>query len=303
MAIVFARDRIRARDNGAWAQLKLDFLDRFCAVALKATESKRAGRVFLDLFAGPGMNVHASGGHREFEGSTLRALRACSPDGTCAFTRVIAVNAVGEDHRALEERVERVIASGASRLDRDQVELIHGDSNVLLPAIMDSIDRWAYVFAFADIEAPRQWPWSSVVELRRHGHRSIDLYALFPLDMALMRLVSYKEANTEAARRKYAHILTRFFGTDEWAAIGDRRITRAHSPQMRRELEDLYLRHLRSLWEFSGAVVEVRRRGDHHLYKMLFASNHDAGKRIAAWAKGATRRTETGGQELLDLFG
>lgn len=292
--IVRATDGLRARDNGAWGEVKLSFLDFFCAPALKATASMPT-RVFLDLFAGPGMNVDVKGGGREFEGSTLRALRACAPDGSCAFTKVVAVNAVGLDHRALEERVARLLAAGQSRLRPDQIELVRGDANAELPRILGTIHPRAYIFAFADIEAPRQWPWSSVEALRAHHHRSVDLYALFPLEMALNRLFSYAETH----KRRYAHILTRFFGSEEWRKIDERRITKAQSPDLRRALEQLYLRRLREHWRYVESAVEVKRRGGHFLYKMIFASNHDAGKRIAAWAKRATRRANSGGQGSL----
>lgn len=295
--MVTARDGLRARDNGAWGAVKLSFLDYFLSPALKATESMPT-RVFIDLFAGPGRNVDVKGGGVEFEGSTIRALRACATDGGCAFTRVIAVNAVGLDHRALEQRVDRLIATGESRLRRDQVELIQGDSNEELPRILAGIHRRAYTFVFADIEAPRQWPWRSVEALRAQGHQSVDLYALFPLEMALNRLFSYAVTH----KGRYARILTQFFGSEEWREIDERRITEAQSPKLRRELEQLYLRRLGEYWQYVESAVEVRRRGAHFLYKMLFASNHPAGKRIAAWAKYATRRSDSGGQgSLFDL--
>ena len=51
-----ASDGLRARENGEWAVTKLLFLDRFGPTAIDATRRKH-NRVFVDLFAGPGMNI------------------------------------------------------------------------------------------------------------------------------------------------------------------------------------------------------------------------------------------------------
>jgi three-Cys-motif partner protein len=146
---------------------------------------------------------------------------------------------------------------------------------------MRSIHPRAYVLAFADIEAPCQLPWETVRVLKSMGHSSVDFYTLFPLQMAISRLFSYDQAQTA----RFAESLTRFFGTDEWREIDAARITDAQSPAHRRSLEALYIRQLETLWRHAGSVMDVRMRGRRYLYKMLFASEADAGRRIAAWAQ------------------
>jgi hypothetical protein len=47
----------------------------------------------------------------------------------------------------------------------------------------------------------------------------------------------------------------------------------------------LYLDQLRTLWKHAGEMVDVYLRGDQPLYKMLFASDHPAGKAISDWIK------------------
>ena len=78
---------------------------------------------------------------------------------------------------------------------------------------------------------------------------------------------------------------TRFFGTDAWRALAARRVTDAHSQQLRRGLVDLYLKQLRTLWKDGGEMVDVYLRGEQRLYKMLFASDHPAAKVISGWIK------------------
>ena len=53
----------------------------------------------------------------------------------------------------------------------------------------------------------------------------------------------------------------------------------------RRELEDLYIRQLGLHWRYVDRVCEVRTTGRRGLYRMLFATDHEAGKKIAQWAK------------------
>jgi len=47
----------------------------------------------------------------------------------------------------------------------------------------------------------------------------------------------------------------------------------------------LYLDQLRTLWKHAGEMVDVYLRGEQRLYKMLFASDHPAGKTISEWIK------------------
>jgi three-Cys-motif partner protein len=146
---------------------------------------------------------------------------------------------------------------------------------------MRAIPQEAYVLVFADMEAPKQWPWESMRALKASGHQSVELYTLFPLDMAIMRLLSYAAPHAN----RYAAELSRFFGTDGWRALRDGRITDAHSPDLRRALVRLYLNQLRTLWDKADEMVDVHLRGEQRLYKMLFASDHPAAAVISGWIK------------------
>jgi hypothetical protein len=84
---VVASDNLPARRNGAWARDKLSFLDEYLPPALQATIAKRQ-RYYLDLFAGPGLNVDDDG--QEFEGAAIRRARvhrAFSPSSVPARER------------------------------------------------------------------------------------------------------------------------------------------------------------------------------------------------------------------------
>jgi len=116
--------------------------------------------------------------------------------------------------------------------------------------------------------------------LRTHGgHQSVDLYALFPLDMALKRLLSFNETATENC----AAVLTAFYGTEEWRALRRHRVSSSRSKELGRALEQLYLERLRTRWQNAMSVADVRRGPNHKLYKMVFATDNSAAHNLAEW--------------------
>lgn len=286
--VILASDRLPARDNGPWALDKLSFIDEFVPPALKATRRKKQ-RYYVDLFAGPGLNVNDEGGGAEFEGSSLRALAATAyeePD--VFFTDAILVNKSQADHDALQERVRRYAATGAIHTPLSRIEMLRADANQVIHRTMRSIPLRAYAFIMADIEAPKQLPWSTVTAIKQYGHESVDFFLLFPLDMALRRMLSYRQETVEQS----ADVLTRFFGSDDWRELLQSRVTNAQSGQLARGLVDLYQSRMRALgWAHVLVVRDVKRVGDCGLYKMLYATNHDAGGRIAKWSADDPRRS------------
>ena len=276
-----ASDGLRARDNGEWGKEKLSFIDSFAPPALHVTKTKR-DRVYVDLFAGPGKNiVRGSLQRTEYDGSPLRALQMrASASSEIGFTHAYLVNYHRRDHAALEERVARLYSSGMAVVPRNNVHIILADANEAIGEIFGQIHPKAYAFVFADIEAPRHWPWRSVEALTSGGHSSVDLYSLFPLDMAIVRLMSWRDRGTS----RYAAQLRDYFGTDDWQAIYQRRMTGQQSGEFRQALIELYLRQLRTRWKYAGSVKDVSLRGNQRLYRMLFASSHPAADKIARWA-------------------
>lgn len=82
LSYVIAPDGLIARVNGPWAKVKLSFLGEYGPVALKAT-MRKATRVYVDLFAGPGLNsLTGTGAGQIIEGSPLRAIELRTADAT-----------------------------------------------------------------------------------------------------------------------------------------------------------------------------------------------------------------------------
>lgn len=279
-------DGIRARKGGEWAKEKLDFLSYYGPVALTAT-AKKPERHFLDLFAGPGLNC-IKNSPEEFDGSPLRAIELSSTRRPPkSFTDCWFLNLDRRDHIALEKRIDGRVKAGRSRLPRNHVHCIHGDANVEVLGILDAIQPRDYILAFADMEAPKQCPWSTIRALREHrDHTSVDLYVLFPLDMALKRLISRNQKTVAES----AHTLNAFFGNEKWRELQPHRAVNSEGSraELGRGLLDMYRNQLQSLWKYVEVVADIRRGTSHQLYKMMFASNNTAGRDIALWAKKRT---------------
>ena len=288
--VTVAKDGLLARKTGDYAREKLDWLEEYFRAALSAT-TKKLDRAYVDLFAGPGVNLS---GRLEFEGSPLRALRARGGGQRGpAFTEAFLVNADLAQHQALQKRVSHLVERGESTVSSDKTTLIHGDANLEISGIMQRLHSDAYVFVFADLERPSQFPWKSVEALKAHGHSSVDFYVLFPLEMGIRRRLPYSTGHVLGGGAD----LTAFFGTDEWKRILSDRTTGSQSPQFHRGITQLYCAQLQKHWDSAKPVLEVNLRGQHGLYRMLFATSHEAAERISTAV--ARKMKEKGQLKLL----
>jgi three-Cys-motif partner protein len=279
----YGDDGFVVRDNGEWAKRKLEFLEQFGPVALKATRSKRS-RVYVDLFAGPGINQPQplqppQAPQAPFAGSPLRALSLRSSSGE-TFTDAYFINKNPLDHTALDARISAAIEGGHSHVSRESAHVWLGDANERVTEILDTVHPKSYVFVFADPANPSQLPWRTIELLKSHrAHKSVDLYTLFPYGMALSRMASYNADATEVN----APALNAFYGDESWRSCMTLRASGAFSREFARCMLDVYLAKLRSQWEYAGVACEVR-IGNRDLYKMLFATSAVAGRKIAQWA-------------------
>jgi three-Cys-motif partner protein len=231
---LIAKDGLIARRSGAWARDKLSFLDEYLPPALQATIRKKQV-VYVDLFAGPGMNIDDTG--KEFEGAALRALKThAQANADRGFSHAFLVNLDQPADAALRERTENHCADGHCLVPLTEVNFLNEDANEVVHAIMRRIDVKAYVFVFADIEKPNQLPFDTVRALKLHGHSSVDFCVLFPDDMALRRMLPYAREKL----RPNVPALNQFFGTETWLSLWERRKSEAQSPERYRALQELY---------------------------------------------------------------
>lgn len=273
-------DAIRARKSGLWALDKLSFLEEFMPAALQVTTRKHH-RWYVDLFAGPGRNACVKP-WREWAGSPILALQVASPAAwSVHFTHAVLVNKNRHDHAALGRRIDHLRKDGSCLIPESSVEQPHGDSNAMIPAIMRAIHKKAYALVVADITAPKQLPWKSIRMIKEQGHKSVDLYMLFPLEMGITRMLPHDLDGIQPNEKT----LDDFFGTRDWRPIWERGRTEGRSGEMRRDLLEFYMERLRTLgaWKYVSEVRNVKRAGSATLYRMLFATDDPAAARISSW--------------------
>ena len=294
---VIASDGLRARNNGSYAKAKLDWLQRYLIEGLKVAKQKQ-DRVYVDLFAGPGVSVDKHTGE-EFESGALRAITLQSRAATGEpMTEAFLVNLDENDHRALTQRVERLNEEMRLRIPRSRIHLIHGDANVAVHQIMALIHPRAWVFVFADPEEAGQFPFSTVQALKSRGHSSVDLYTLFPLQLDIQRNLSYRPRRQIA----FAAKLDAYFGTDLWRPVYEARQTSAQGREFRDQMEALYCRQLEVLWTKASCVARIKMGGERVLYHMIFAGTNEAALRLAGGVAQAEQRAANPDQGTLFGF-
>lgn len=296
-APLLASDGLLARRNGAYAKAKLEWMEAYLEAGL-AVASGKMDRVYVDLFAGPGMSVDPETGE-EFASGALRAVQLTGRGSAgSTFTDAYLVNLNPNDHGALEQRIERLMHQGKLRIPRHRIRIVHADANDYVHDILAAVHQRAWMFVFADIEAPSNMPFATVRALKSRGHQSVDLYALFPLQMGLQRALPYDlEKGAKAGRG-----LDEYFGVETWRTVYHGRVTEAYGDEFRRKLEEIYCEQLQQLWTQAGCVTKISVEGTNKtLYHMLFAASNPAALRVAQGVTSKTMRDAARGQMGLGL--
>jgi three-Cys-motif partner protein len=278
--LVIAADGLPARKAGDYAKQKLSFFDQFCPEALKVT-NRNPRRVFVDLFAGPGLNVVPQTGE-EILGSPLRVLtlRGRAHGSLHPFTAAHFVNIDGEQSTALDRRLALRCQAAESHISRRNLHVYCGNANKEVRQIMTAIDKRAYILAFADIEGPTDLPFATLKALRNQGHTSIDLYVLYPT-RGISRMLAYDPDEREARAGK---ALDAYYGTRKWRDIIEGRLTDEQSDEAAARLRDCYAEQLGTLWSKVVPLKRTRSGPRRVEYDMLFASNNAIADKLAKWS-------------------
>lgn len=267
-------DGLPVRVGGSYAELKLGWLDEFCAHALSATQTM-PDRAYLDLFAGPGRTI-ARDTSEEIDAGAIRAIRSVAVGRSgAAFTDAHLINLEPAHVSALDARVA---AMSDRQVASERIFSYEGDANAIISDVMGGIRKRGYVLAFVDPESASQLPWTTIQALRSQGHSSVDVYMLYPWGMDIRRNTGLRP-----------EVIDRFYGTEEWRKIDERYPTERQRNDRSREYRDLYLRRLRTTWRYAFEVRNVTLRGQQNLYYMLYATDNAAGRDIA---EGVTRAME-----------
>jgi three-Cys-motif partner protein len=203
--------------GGPWTEEKLERIQKYLIEYRKIFNANPRARylrtMYVDAFAGTGYRGEQRQGNQGtlfaeladpdvegfLKGSAYKALEVNPP-----FDRYIFV----EQKSRYAQDLDNLKASFPDRADR--ISVLRQDANAYLQEWCSSMDwrTWRAV-VFLDPYG-MQVEWSSIVAIAQT--RSIDLWLLFPLGVAVSRLLTKKELPPP----EWAAALTRLFGTADW---------------------------------------------------------------------------------------
>lgn len=240
---------------------KLRILRDYLPVYLQATTGALE-RVYIDAFAGPGLNRIKSTG-AEIDGSPLIALKATAKNGS-RFDQLIFIEQVHEIAQELRESL-RVAGQGTSVRT---VSVEEGDVNLVLPRVIQRINQKSPTFVFLDTDGIDP-AWRTIEFISRWR---TELLINFPLGMSINR-------NPDSPK------VDAYFGTPE-----GRKIWKAARPGWKRDLRHLYMQRLRDLgYIYTPLERLITARGGQHLYYLLHVSKAEPAKPIMDWVSKKAR--------------
>ena len=261
------------RDVGPWTILKLTFLQEYLKAYVTATQSiKNADVCFMDLFAGPGRDRQRETGEIG-DGSPLIAMSFYP-----GFRKFIFVD-------LNKSFVDQLAQEAANRGIRDLAYPILGDCNLVIDQALKHVPLDGSTFTFIDPEGTDA-KWATIVSIAQHKPQSrnkVELFILFPYDMALVRFLARDENSDFMVKvDTYRRIDSVMPDTERW-----KKVYRARNQglidagEARRRFAYLYWMGLKKLgYKYVVSPRLMTKPDGHPLYFLFFASDHEAGERI-----------------------
>lgn len=255
-----------ARPGGAQTRVKLGILGDYLKQFARASRSS-LHRYYIDGFAGCGEGIDPRTGEA-YDGSA----RLCF-DVTPAFTKCFLI----------ENDAGRAAMLNELAKTRPNAKVIRGDVNIRIEEALRGIEPQAATFAFLDPEGT-ELHWDTIRRLADHkrgySRTKIELLILFPLQMCVLRLLNFKTGKVPPS---HVEKLERMLGAESpWRRIWQQRLAgEINTPEeTRAAFLDAYCHQLKKLGYGHVLAREVVSDDGRPLYYLVFASDHDAGKRI-----------------------
>lgn len=278
-------DGSAARVVGAWAAEKQHYVGQYMTIFARGMSKSWPRRVYVDLFAGPGMCV-TRGTDDFFDGSPLIALQR-------PFTDHIYVDLDPVATESLERRV-------SSWRNERAVHVIQGDCNDAIDRVIELIPKNAIVFAFID---PTNWQIRFETVRKLCADRRVDILLTFQVGMlkrnrmvpsmkkvdAFFGTTTWRPALDSGEQAKLAHFAT-CYGA-QMVSLGYLDVTPSIEPKMRISTHTLlytlrfYSKHERG-HEFWEKIARETPTGQMHL---VYAPVTPPGQRAPAARSAASR--------------
>jgi len=269
-------DGLPTRTVGHWSEEKLFFWNRYVDITTRAMVGSphwKAGLVYVDLFAGPGVCTLKESGRR-LPGSPLIAANAPKP-----FKQIIICEKDADTAEACRTRLQKTPA-------RDRIRFLEGDCNERIGEVASMIPSRALTLAFIDPTGLHA-RFETIKTLSRCGR--VDLLILFPDAYDVVRNVDlYEKQGVESN-------LDQVLGPDahwreQWSQLPNQ------SPDKTRELfTNIYKDQLARRLDYKVFGEKTIKSARGPLYRLIYASKHERG--LEFWNK-ITNKDPSGQQRL-----
>jgi three-Cys-motif partner protein len=241
----------------------------------RASQSAR-DRLYIDGFASSGMGFDPRTGET-YSGSALLCLDVDPPFTACHL---------------IEKDEGRAAALRETTDQYPHAHVWQADANVEIPRILATLNPKAPTLAFLDPDGT-QLHWNTVKALADHkrgrGRYKVELLILFPLQMAVLRLLNFKTGKIPLASAKR---LDAMLGAETpWREIVSMRLTGEITTPEETKLAflDAYAEGLHRRLEYEHVLHrEVANERGRSLYYLVFASDCEVGERIMRHEFGAS---------------
>jgi three-Cys-motif partner protein len=252
---------------GFWTRGKLDLLRRYLDAFTTASKSQ-SEILYLDFFGGQPRNRERLT-NEDLDGSARIALAT----EDVPFSRLRFFE--------LEPFASRLRMSLEADFSARDFEVVPGDCNTTIQAALASLEsvNWAPTFVFVDPNGPDiHWSTLDVISKFKQPNLSKpEIWLLLAAGMFIRTLPTDGAVRVEDADK-----LDRMYGTGQWRAIYQARVSGALEPALAREE---YVNLMR--WRLQHVLgykrthpLEIFNERGHSIYHMIFATDHAAGDRI-----------------------
>ncbi len=260
-----------------WTCHKLESFSEFIDSYSRTT--RKADYCYLELFTGFGSNP-CNGVDCSLEGTPLRALKSRAKFARYAFLVQNRANTVDLENLLSPYDTANNIAVLTGNPNKEKSIL----------RLLDNVPRSASALIFIDPQGYRKLDWTTLEKLTAHGRnwqdQKMDLFFIFPLEMALVRNLMRPECEKS---------ITRFYGSQEWEEIKRQKLVNKIKPaEIKYRLVELFKNGLRNLgYRFVEDYKPASPTHDPY-YHIIYASDKTSRlKNIKdAWGKARFLRCE-----------
>ena len=225
----------------------------------------------MDLFAGPGRDRERET-KEVVDGSPLIAMSLYP-----GFRRFMFVD--------LEEKCIKQLAHEAAKRGVDRLtNSIAGDCNLVIDDALKHVPLDGATFCFID-PAGADAHWATIAKIAEHkpkGQNRVELFILFPYDMAIVRFLARDESSEFMRRMGSKERVDAVMPDAKWMGVYKARNRGKITPrEARRRFAYIYWMGLKQLgYKHALSPRLMTTPEGRPLYFLFFASDHEAGERI-----------------------